>query len=440
LKYSVVGLGKLGSCMAAVIASRGFHVVGMDINRAAVQALQSGLPPIWETGLAEIISANKERLSASNDLDAVITETDVTFVVVPTPSQSDGAFSLKYVSEAFASIGAALGKKDAYHLIVLVSTVLPGDTRSKLIPKLEDASNKSCGQDFGVCFNPAFIALGSIVEDFLKPDFVLIGESDPRAGDVLSECYREMGLDKVPFARMSIENAELSKLAVNTFVTTKISFANMLGEMCGKLPGGDVDVVTGALGLDSRIGRKYLRAGAAYGGPCFPRDNEAFRFWADKIGVANDLARATDKANREFTARLLDTHTEVIAAASKVAILGLAYKLVSNWAEEGQGILLAQSLSAQGKQVNAHDFLASEMSGMLLKDTGVVLCEDPAEALEGADLVFLTLPGEGYRKALCEAFEKTKHTVYVFDLWRSYGEIVTQYDHVKLISFGRASS
>ena len=149
-----------------------------------------------------------------------------------------------------------------------------------MLPILERESGKKAGKDFGLCYSPEFIALGSIIRDFLNPDFTLLGEFDERCGAHLEEVYKRVMGPDTPCARMSLENAELTKISVNTYVTTKITFANMLAEMCEKLPGGNVDVVTNALGLDSRIGRKYLTGSIGYGGPCFPRDNVALSFMA----------------------------------------------------------------------------------------------------------------------------------------------------------------
>src|SRR5437868_6642130 len=185
--YSIVGLGKLGASMAAAIASRGGRVIGVDINRDAVRAINEGRAPVQETGLAELIAANHDRLRATDSHREAIHASDVTFVIVPTPSDESGAFSLQYAAWAFGEIGAALAEKNGYHLVVLTSTVLPGATRHGLLPILEERSGKRCGADFGLCYSPEFIALGSVIRDFLNPDFTLVGEFDDRSGRTLEE-------------------------------------------------------------------------------------------------------------------------------------------------------------------------------------------------------------------------------------------------------------
>src|SRR5262245_12013398 len=191
-RYSVVGLGKLGASMAAGIASRGHDVVGVDINHASVDAVNMRRAPVQETGLDALIAANHDRLRATTDHADAVVNSELTFVIVPTPSDERGAFSLQYATYAFREIGKALAKKNGYHTVVLTSTVLPGASRYGLIPVLEQYSGKRCGRDFGFCYSPEFVALGSVIRDFLHPDFLLVGEYDSRAGEHLEACYRDI--------------------------------------------------------------------------------------------------------------------------------------------------------------------------------------------------------------------------------------------------------
>src|SRR5215510_5901835 len=242
--FSVVGLGKLGASMAAGIASQGHNVIGVDVSHRAVELVNAGHAPVQETGLEDLIAANRERLRATDQHEDAILNSELTFVIVPTPSDERGAFSLQYASFAFREIGKALAKKQGYHTVVLTSTVLPGATRHGLLPVLEAHSGKKAGVDFGVCYSPEFIALGTVIRDFLNPDFLLIGELDTASGEHLACVYRDVMKPDTPVKRMSLENAELAKISVNAFVTTKITFANMLAELCAAIPGGDVDVVS----------------------------------------------------------------------------------------------------------------------------------------------------------------------------------------------------
>ena len=280
---SVFGLGKLGCTMLACFAHKKWQVIGMDINEEFVNKVNEGKSPIYEPGVEYLIKVNSKRIKATTDTEYAVNNSSISFVIVPTPSTNDGYFSTKYVQAVAAEIGSILRLKKEYHLIVITSTVLPGDMET-IIKLLEKTSGKKCGIDFSVCYNPDFIALGTVVKDFLNPDMVLIGESDNKGGSILENIQRNLVDNNPNIHRMNLYNAELAKISLNSYCTLKITFANILAEICEKMPGGDVDMVTSAIGDDARVGRKYLKGGLSYGGPCFPRDNRAFVYSAKKYG------------------------------------------------------------------------------------------------------------------------------------------------------------
>jgi UDPglucose 6-dehydrogenase len=438
MHYSVVGLGKLGASMAAAIASQGCNVIGVDVNPQVVEAVNTGRAPVQETALAETIAANRARLRATLNVDEAIFNSDVTFVIVPTPSDTRGVFSLRYAAASFGAIGHALAHKRTYHLVVLTSTVLPGATRYGLLPILERESGKSCGPDFGLCYSPEFVALGSVIRDFLYPDFNLIGEFDTRSGDLLEACYSCITANAPPCRRMTIENAELTKVALNTFVTTKITFANMLADMCERLPGGDVDVVTSALGLDSRIGRKYLTGALGYGGPCFPRDNVALGFLARALDTEATLAEATDRMNRTLATRVVARLQPMIGPATTVAVLGLAYKPASHVLEESQGVMVAKALAATGAQVIAYDPLVDQTA---CREMGVHLAvaDSAAAALRQADIVVITTPDPAFRTLKAVDFLKPGGMMVVLDCWRILATELAGQQGVNYIPLGRST-
>lgn len=417
IRYSVVGLGKLGASMAAAIASRGFDVVGVDVNPRAVEAVNAGHAPVQETGLDDLVRTNRARLRAVTSHSEAILASDVTFVVVPTPSDDRGAFSLQYAAWAFREIGKALASKDGYHLVVLTSTVLPGATRHGLLPILEDESGKKCGPDFGLCYSPEFIALGSVIYDFLHPDFTLVGEFDVRSGSMLEKAYASIMLDNPLCRRMSLENGELTKIAVNTYITTKMTFANMLAEMCERIPGGDVDVVADALGSDKRIGRKYLTGAIGYGGPCFPRDNVALSFFARAMGGEARLVETTHSINCALAEKIVARLRPLVKGGTTVAVLGLAYKPSSHVVEESQGIYITKALSKAGARVVAYDPLAAEAARLELRDQAVVM-ETVKACLEQAKLVLLTTPDPLFKALKAEDFANGHPVVTVVDCWR----------------------
>lgn len=417
MRVSVVGLGKLGASMAGAIASRGHTVVGVDRDERAVRLLNDGRSPVSEPGLAERIADSGARIRGTTSVAEAVAATDLTFVVVPTPSDAEGAFRLDAVADAFERIGAALRDHSSWHTVVLTSTVLPGSTRYGLLPILERAAGRSCGDGFGLCYSPAFIALGSVVHDFLNPDFVLIGEHDAASGDALLAAYAGVLENSPAVRRMSIENAELTKLAVNTYVTTKVTFANMLADLCERLPGGDVDVVSDALGLDRRIGRRYLTGALGYGGPCFPRDNQALNFLARSLGGRARLAEATDASNRAITSAVVERVRSVAEAGARVAVLGLAYKPATPVVEEAAGMLLARALSEAGYRVLAHDPLARDTARAALPPE-VTIVDTVDDALSEADVVLITTPDPQYAALSPTRFNGKPRPVVVFDFWR----------------------
>lgn len=415
---SVIGLGKLGGSMLAGFASRGLNVIGVDVNQHAVDAVNAGRAPVQETNLAETIAANKERIRATMSTDEAVLGSDISFVIVPTPSDERGAFTLQYARYAFKSLGQALRKKDGYHVIVLTSTVLPGATRHGLLPILEQESGKQCGPDFGLCYNPEFIALGSVIRDFLNPDFYLLGEFDARSGDALEQIHHRVSQNNAPVKRMSLENAELAKIAVNSYVTMKISYANMLAEFCEKLPGGDVDVVSDALGMDKRIGRKYLTGGFGFGGPCFPRDNVALSFMGNQLGVDSRLLKTNDDYNRSISQRYVEKLRPHLPKGANVAVLGLAYKPLSHVIEESPGVYLCRALADAGYRVIGHDNLAAPYAEAALKMHALVT-DSVEAALKDADVVLVTTTDKAYTALTADQLLGGKSTVTVVDFWRT---------------------
>ena len=414
MKLSIIGLGKLGAPMSAVMAHKGHTVVGVDVNPAYVAAIQQGHAPVNEPGLADMIQANRARLSATTDCEEAILATEVTFIIVPTPSGPDGRFSMRFVMSVAERIGAALRRKKGWHLVVLSSTVMPGSTGGQLLPLLEDVSGKRCGEDFGLCYNPEFIALGSVIRDMLNPDMILVGESDARSGDLLESLYQGVCESHPRIQRMNYVNAELTKLSVNTFVTTKISYANMLAQVCETLPGADVDVVTSAIGCDSRIGQKYLKGALGYGGPCFPRDNVAFSALARANGVPALLAEATDQLNRRQVPRLAGLILSQLPEGGTVGILGLAYKPDTDVIEESQGLELAKRLQAAGVSVVVYDPAAMENARRELMP-GTSFANSTADCARQADVLAITTPWQEFRSLGADDFRPGGAVV---DCWR----------------------
>jgi UDPglucose 6-dehydrogenase len=423
---SVVGLGKLGTPMAACLAARGLRVIGADADALKVGAIERGQAPVFEPGLQRLIQAAQGRLSATDSIMRAVLASQITFIVVATPSEPDGGFSLRHVLPACEHIGQALQVKEDFHLVVLTSTVMPGTTEGPVRNTLEQASGKLAGRDFGLCYGPEFIALGTVIRDFLNPDFVLIGESDPRSGAMLEALYQEVCENAPPTARMSLVSAEVAKLAVNTYVTTKISFANMLARICERLPGADVDAVTNALGMDSRIGPKYLKGAISYGGPCFPRDNLALAALARRVGAPADIAEVTDDFNRAQIRWLADVASAHCDGERAVGILGLTYKPNTDVVEEATGLLLAQELISRGVKVIAYDPAGNRKAQTVLEGMArLAACAE--ECVQNAKVVVVTTPWPEFIHLRPEIWSGNRHngsTVrVVIDCWNVLGQL-----------------
>jgi UDPglucose 6-dehydrogenase len=416
-KIGVVGLGKLGACIAACLASRGFDVTGIDTDPAKVKAIQNGLAPVEEPLLQGKINEGRLHLRATMSVAEVVRDSEACFFITPTPSLPDGSFDNQYLLQALQAVASEVGKQRRENYLFNVnSTVTPGTCDSIFKPMLEKILAARCGEDFGLGYNPEFIALGNVVRGLLEPDLVLVGESDPRTGERLEEIYQRFCMNGAPVERMSCANAELTKISVNCAVTMKISFVNQLSAVCAKIPGTDPGVILRAIGRDRRIGSEYLKPGLGYGGPCFPRDNRLFQYTAKSVGVDVPLARATDEVNQQVNARLLKTVLAHAPNRNSVAVLGLAYKPLSNVIECSTGVWLCQQLASHGSSVFAHDYAANSIAEASLTAAKVCMVQDP-EKLLNCEVFVITCPWPEYREMFKMHGKQLKRGAVIIDPW-----------------------
>lgn len=394
---SVIGLGKLGTPLLAAIAQRGFNVIGVDINPEVTAKINRAKSPVNEPHIDELLKKYRQKIEATDDYHYAVHSTDVSFIIVPTPSTKNGGFTNKYVISATQQIAKALSSKKTYHLVCVTSTVLPFSMDREIVTTLKQYSKKKASKDFGLCYNPEFIALGSVVDNLLKPDFVLIGQLDKKSGDILSEFYEKFCINNPPIARMNFINAEIAKIALNSYITTKISFANSLAVITQKIPGASIDQITSAIGLDQRIGAKYLKGAAPYGGPCFPRDNRAFAHFAKSVKAKAPIAEATDLFNRYFSQQLADKIAGLAKKKDKVAILGLAYKPNTDVAEESAGIKIANRLVQNNIEVVAWDRAANQNAKLYISPK-VKIAKSLRQCLSDAKIIVITTPWDQFRK------------------------------------------
>ena len=394
MKIAVVGLGKLGAVIAALYADAGHQVTGVDINATVVNTINSHNSPYGEPGLQGLIERVAPNLHATTDFAYAIESSDIAILVLPTPSAPDGTFSNSYVLSAIELIANSVKDRDRY-LIILASTVSPGTCNEQIIPLIETSSGKRVGSEIGLVYSPEFIALGSIINDMKNPDMVLLGMSDEESGNIAQEIIGTVVKSAPKFFRMSLTSAEIAKLAVNTFVTTKISYANMIGELCSLLHDASANDVLEAIGADSRIGSKYLKSALGYGGPCFPRDNRALQAFALAHGSTAPLALATDAINARQVDLLVSNITRRVPLGKTVAVLGLSYKPFTPVCEESQGVLVANSLFLLGYRVRAHDPQALSNAKQHLEE-GVDCVDELLDAIDSVHTVVVTTPWPEY--------------------------------------------
>ena len=394
-KLSVIGMGNLGLPLALVFADQNFSVYGVDIDQNKIESLKNGISPIEETGLQELLEKTKANFSATDNTQEAISNSIASFIVVNTPSNPDGSYSLKYLISVAKNIGQALKSTNHYHVVVGVSTVSPGDYQNEIIPILEKESGKKCGVDFGFVHNPEFVALGSVIKDNLTPDFRVLGESDEKSGKIIEEIYSSFS--NSPIVKMSIINAELTKIALNCYLTIKISFANTIGEMCQNIKGGNADLVLKALGLDKRVAPKFLGAGLGYGGPCFPRDDLAMISFGKKVGAQAYLSEASQKVNSQQVAIAIKRINKIENVKSILA-LGLAYKPDVPYIVDSQAFDIVKELVDSEKyDITVYDPQAMDQAKSVL-ESKVTYAKSIEDSLSKKyDLVLILTPWKEFK-------------------------------------------
>jgi UDPglucose 6-dehydrogenase len=433
MNISVIGLGKLGAVIATLYARKGHKITGVDLNLGIIDDLRNKKAPFDEPYLQDILSKTFDNLIVTSKIDVAIQNSDASLIIVPTPSEENGMFSNEYIISALKSIGQSLRLKNSYHLIIICSTVMPGSCDGEITRVLQESSGRKVGEDLGLIYSPEFIALGSIVKDMLNPDLILIGESDCTAGDLAEKIFKSIVENEPIVKRMNLVNAEIVKIAVNTFITTKISFANMLSEICDKIAFADAETVTNAVGSDKRIGNKYFSSGLGYGGPCFPRDNIALSSLSASLKISCEIPTATDLLNKRQPNRILEIIYRNNLEHTRVAVFGMSYKAGTPVVEESQGIKIANLLFSRGIDVKVHDPQGLDEAKHHL-ERGIEVEENMDNLVISSDVLIFTTPWDTYQKLSSYELENK----ILIDCWRMFD--VKLYKKSKILHLGRAGS
>jgi GDP-mannose 6-dehydrogenase len=353
VNISVFGLGYVGCVTAACLARNGHTIIGVDVNPAKVESLNQGISPIVEEHVGQLIADQLAagRLTATTDPAAAVKGTEASLICVGTPGRENGAPETAHVERVAEQIGRALKDKDAYHTVIVRSTVLPGTTRQKIIPRLESASGKQAGPDFGVCFNPEFLREGSSVHDFDHPPKTVIGEFDPASGEVLRALFADLA---APLFTVVLEVAEMVKYTDNVWHALKVTFANEVGRLA-KAVGVDSHQVMNIFTVDTKLNLSpnYLWPGFAFGGSCLPKDTRAFVQAAKRLDVdlpvISHIMPSNDGQIKTAFNLILKTGKQ------KIGVLGFAFKGGTDDLRESPVVLLIEALLGKGKDVLAYD-------------------------------------------------------------------------------------
>lgn len=353
MKISVVGCGYVGAVTGACLGELGHDVVFVDTDKRKTDAINSAVSPIFEPGLSKLIHKNRMRLSATTLIAEALEDTDMTFLCVGTPSNDDGSINLDYIRSASMDIGKALKEVEPFHLVVVKSTVLPGTAVEVVKPAIESRSGKKASREFGIASNPEFLREGSAVEDFFRPDRIIVGFEDERSKALLEDLYAQFDCPKV---FTDIKTAEMVKYVSNASLAVKISFANEIGNMC-KAMGIDAYEVFEAVGMDRRINPAFFRSGLGFGGSCFPKDVRALISKIEETGLDPRILRSVIEVNEtqpQKMVELLKRHIPSLKGA-KIGVLGLAFKPDTEDIRESRAIVLVKKLIEKGALVIAYD-------------------------------------------------------------------------------------
>lgn len=410
---SVIGLGKVGSAILATYAAQNVLVYGYDTDESVVDSLKLSRAKVSEKYVDELLLEHRNNIVLTGSIFEAINKSDFTFVILPTPSDINHKFSNSFLIEACKEIASALISKKGFHTICVSSTVMPGTLRTTILPLIEKISGKKEGIDFGVAYSPEFIALGNIVNNLINPDLILIGNTNNRTYEEVAKVKSKI-LKTRNLINLTFDEAEIVKLSINSFITMKISFANMIGEIADKNRYSNKFRVLDAIGSDSRIGSKFIRPGLGYGGPCFPRDNKAMSSYSIDVGVESLLPIATDLINDRQVQIIVDTVIQTMEYKSgSILFLGVTYKEETGSIEESQVVKIGETLIDLGHQVYFHDFNLDNYSYSKMIGFQRIQNFDEVD-FNKFDLIVFSQKEEGYR-VVHDLINKEKSRI--MDLW-----------------------
>jgi UDPglucose 6-dehydrogenase len=415
MQIAVIGTGYVGLVSGACFAEFGIDVTCVDVDKQKVDNLNNGIIPIYEPGLDKIVEKNVAagRLHFTTDIKAAVERSLVVFLAVGTPPLPDGSPDMSYYQQAAKDVADAI---NGYKVLVTKSTVPVGTGKW-----LRDfvSQNLKIETDFGVASNPEFLREGAAIEDFMRPDRVVVGSNEEKAIEVMKELYRPLYLIETPVVITSLEAAELIKYAANAFLATKITFINEIANLCDAI-GCDVHDVAKGMGMDNRIGRKFLHPGPGYGGSCFPKDTRALTTVADKYGVETRIVDAVVEANERQRDAMIPKIEKLVGdlAGKKIGVLGLSFKPETDDMRESPATDVINAMVAKGATVRAFDPVAMEEAKHYLPD--IEYAVDEYDAITGADALVIITEWNQFRALDMEKVKSVLASPKVADLRNVY--------------------
>ena len=415
MHIAVVGTGYVGLVTGACFAEFGVDVICVDVDIEKVEKLNRGVIPIYEPGLDNIVDRNVEagRLHFTTDLKDAVKRSQVVFLAVGTPPKDDGSPDMSYYQQAAKDVAEAM---NGYKVLVTKSTV-PVGTGRWLRDFVTANLKEPC--EFGVASNPEFLREGAAITDFMRPDRVVIGSNDPRAVEVMKDLYRPLFLIETPIVITSLEAAELIKYAANAFLATKITFINEIANLCDAI-GCDVHDVARGMGMDNRIGRKFLHPGPGYGGSCFPKDTRALTTVADQFGVETRIVDAVIEANARQRDAMIPKIESLLGdlAGKQIGVLGLSFKPETDDMRESPAIDIINELTRRGASIRAFDPVAMAEAKLCLPQ--IAYASDEYDAIAGADLLVIITEWNQFRALDMEKVKDLLKAPKIADLRNIY--------------------
>ncbi|MEI8108694.1 MAG: UDP-glucose/GDP-mannose dehydrogenase family protein [Verrucomicrobiota bacterium] len=408
----IIGSGYVGLVSGACFAEIGHHVVCVDNDQRKVDALQAGKIPIYEPGLEDLVHRNvaTNRLRFTNSIKDGVDHSQIIFIAVPTPPQTDGSVDLTYIERVAREIAGVL--QPGHYRVVVDKSTVPVKTGEKVA---ETIKRYNKGAEFDVVSNPEFLREGSAVPDLMNPDRIVIGSASQRATDLMKQVYEPF---KAPILVTDINSAELIKHAANSFLSLKISYINAVAAIC-EASGADVEMVADGIGMDKRIGRNFLNAGLGYGGSCFPKDIKAFIAISRQLGTPFKLLEEVERINENMLERFISKLREAlwVLKDKKIAVWGLTFKPDTDDVRNSVAIELVNRLVAEGAIVSAYDPKGADkaLEWKLIDPAKVKLAPSPIEAVDGAEVLILATEWKEFLNQDFAAVKERMHTPLLFD-------------------------